>query len=58
MKPAKPVVTVIDFPGVMTNVDPVDTPPGAAEVQLNLASVILGEACIRRGIRPVQFEDD
>jgi len=58
MKPARPAVVIIDFPGLLSNVDPIDFPEGGAEVQLNLASVTLGEAVVRRGLRKVDFEDD
>lgn len=54
----KPVAVSTDFPGLVTNVDPRDLPSGAAEEQLNLCSMVMGEMRVRLGIRPVIFEDD
>lgn len=42
----------------MTNVDPRDLPPGAAEEQVNCCSNILGELTPRAGFRELLFEDD
>ena len=54
--PAKPQVTISDFPGILTNVDPRDLPPGAAEEQVNAVALVYGELAVRRGIREVTFE--
>jgi hypothetical protein len=57
MEPAKPVVMVTDFPGIMMNVDPRDFPDGASEDQVNACSLKVGELNVRNGIRAVVFED-
>jgi hypothetical protein len=51
-------VTIIDFPGLLSNVDPRDLPDGAATEQVNCASLLLGKLQVRQGIRPVIFEED
>ena len=58
VKPAKPTMIAIDFPGMTTNVDPIDLPSGAAEVQINLQSNQYGEMASRRGTRQVTFESE
>lgn len=55
--PPKTTVQIVDFPGLVLNSDPRDTPPGAAQVQTNVASVALGELQVRRGYRPVSFDE-
>lgn len=55
--PAKPVVQIVDFPGMMVNVDPRDFPEGASEDQVNACSLKVGELTVRGGIRAVEFED-
>lgn len=57
MEPAKPAVMIVDFPGIMMNVDPRDFPEGASEEQVNACSLKIGELNIRNGIRAVTFED-
>ncbi len=57
-KPAKPDVFIPDFLGMMTNVDQRDIATGAAEVQVNLQCVRIGELSTRSGLREVTFEDD
>ena len=57
-KPARPVVVAVDFPGILTNVDPRDLSEGAAEVQLNLQSMRYGEVSSRLGCREITFEDE
>lgn len=52
-----PVVDARDFPGMMTNVDPLDIPEGAARVQVNLTSDRPGELAVRPGAKQVAFED-
>ena len=42
----------------MPNVDPRDIPPGAAEVQVNCCSLVLGELTVRRGLQEVTFEEE
>ena len=55
--PAKQTMELRDFPGLMTNVDPHDLPPGSAQVQINVVSIVAGELQVRQGIKEVQFED-
>jgi len=55
--PAKQTVELRDFPGLITNMDPNDLPPGAAQVQINIVSVVAGELQVRQGIKEVKFED-
>ncbi len=50
-------VEVSDFPGEMNNVDKADLPPGAAQVQINLVSRVMGQLGIRRGFRIAAFEN-
>jgi hypothetical protein len=47
-----------DFAGFITNVDPLDMPPGAGLVQVNLLSREEGEMLVRRGLAPLRFEND
>lgn len=56
MVPAIPSVEIMDFPGMITNLDERDLPPGAASEQVNVCSLIGGELQVRRGIREVTFE--
>lgn len=57
-KPAKPVAVSIDFPGLVTNVDPRDLPAGAAEDQVNITCVQVGELRVRLGMRETLFDSD
>ena len=43
------------WPGLITNADPHDLPPGAAVVQENFSSRVPGKLVGRKGIRPVMF---
>jgi hypothetical protein len=45
-----------DFPGLIDNVDPRDLPPGAADVQVNVCCILLGELQVRLGYREVSFD--
>lgn len=45
-----------DFPGLIDNVDPRDLPPGAADVQINCCSILLGELQVRLGYAVVSFD--
>ena len=56
-EPAKPAVTVVDFPGIATNIDERDLPPGAAEDQLNMTCIEVGEMRTRQGLREVIFSE-
>jgi len=55
-EPARPVMVIEDFPGLLTNADPVDYPPGGAEEQVNACSHRVGELVVRRGLAEVTFE--
>lgn len=49
-------IDVSDFPGEINNVDKSDLPPGAAQVQINLTSRVVGELAVRRGFRFCSFD--
>lgn len=49
-------VILEDFPGLMDNVDPFDSPPGAASIQVNCCSILLGELRVRAGYREIRFD--
>lgn len=51
-------VTLNDFAGLVTNADPRDLPPGAAEHQVNIQSARAGELTVRPGYRVVTFEEE
>lgn len=53
---AKPSVWGIDFVGIVINIDQRDIPPGAAEDQLNLTCIELGEMSVRRGMQEIIFD--
>lgn len=46
-----------DFLGLVTNLDPNDMGPGAAQDQVNAACVRQAELQCRLGLRQVTFED-
>ncbi len=54
----KATVEIRDFPGLVTFVDPTDTRPGAARVQVNLTSVPIGQLTQRPGLVRVSFESE
>lgn len=47
-----------DFPGLIDNIDARDEPAGGADVQVNAASLKMGELQVRLGIKDVTFEAD
>jgi hypothetical protein len=49
-------VDVKDFAGLLTNVDPDDVPTGAAQKQVNVVCITLGELQVRGGYREVTFD--
>lgn len=51
------VVEIRDFPGLITNADPNDIPPGAACEQVNVTATIFGQLRPRGGYRVVKFEE-
>ena len=57
-QPSRPAVMLLDFNGIMSNVDPRDLPAGASEEQVNLCSLTSGEMRTRLGLRQVEFEDE
>ena len=57
-QPSRPAVMLLDFNGIMTNVDPRDLPVGASEEQVNLCSLISGEMRTRLGLHQVEFDED
>ena len=46
-----------DFAGMISNVDPLDLPPGAATEQVNLQCVKLGQMETRAGYLVVRFDE-
>lgn len=54
----RPVSSAVDFPGLITDIDPRDLPAGAAEEQVNLACIRLGEMQVRGGLREVSFDEE
>ena len=54
--PGNGQVVCKDFPGLIDNMDPRDLPPGAAEDQVNLACVLVGELTVRLGYKEVSFD--
>ncbi len=54
--PAK--VEILDFPGILFDIDPHDLPKGAAEDQVNAVSYDSAELQSRRGFRYVIFEGE
>jgi hypothetical protein len=51
-------VEIKDFPGLITNMDPDDLPPGAAQVQINVTSERAAALEVRGGYLAVTFEDE
>lgn len=56
MKPLDQV-SIRDFPGLVTNMDPDDIKMGAAQVQVNVTSSRPAALEVRPGFRVVSFED-
>ena len=56
-EPPRPRIVISDFPGLTSNFDPRDLPPGAAQEQINATSETVGELRVRLGMRPVTFEE-
>ena len=50
-------VEIREFPGLLTDPDQGDIPPGASEEQVNVASSSAGDLTSRGGLRRVLFED-
>lgn len=48
-------VEIRDWQGLITKTDRRDLPPGAGQIQVNLASTVTGELTVRRGLLPVRF---
>lgn len=53
---AKAAVEIRDFPGIDTQTDPHDSPPGTAEVQVNATSGRQAVLVVRGGLARVSFE--
>lgn len=49
-------VEIRDFPGLVLDTDPHDTPPGASRDQVNVTCEKAGELVSRQGYQPVSFE--
>lgn len=54
--PSRGDVVARDFMGLIDNVDQRDLPPGAAEMQINICCIVLGEVQSRLGYRTVGFD--
>jgi hypothetical protein len=57
-RPPENRVAIDDFAGEVNNVDASDLPTGAAQVQINLTSAIIGQLTVRRGFRFAAFESE
>lgn len=53
---ARPSVEIRDFQGMVTGVDLLDIPAGAATEQVNCICIKPGELRVRRGLRPAVFD--
>ena len=49
-------VEIREFPGLVSNLDPNDIPPGYGTVQTNVTCVVEAEMNTRGGYRVVSFE--
>lgn len=49
-------VSIRDFPGLVSNMDPHDVPPGSGIVQVNACSLIPGQLTVRRGTAVLKFD--
>ncbi len=52
----KASVTISDFGGLVTSVDPRDIQPGMAQVQVNICAIRGAQLEVRSGIKQLQFE--
>lgn len=50
-------IEMVDFPGMIDNMDKLDIPPGAADEQVNACCINVGELTVRMGMRAVTFEN-
>lgn len=50
-------IVMVDFPGMIDNMDRLDIPAGAADEQINATCVVIGEMQVRLGMRQVTFEN-
>lgn len=55
--PPKSEIVITDFPGLVTNIDPKDIPPGAAQIMTNVAVIRQAQMQARQGYREVTFEN-
>jgi hypothetical protein len=51
-------VRIRAWPGLVTDADQHDLPPGAAQEQVNCQSKRPGELAVRKGLRLVTFESE
>lgn len=58
MEAARPTVGTVDFPGLMTDIDPRDITTGGAEIQENVTCITKGLLIIRGGLREVTFDEE
>lgn len=57
-QPTRVMIEIRDWPGLVTNADAHDLPPGAATEQVNLQSSQAGVLEARPGFLFVAFEDE
>lgn len=57
MSQEKPAVEITEFAGLVSNRGDFGGPPGAADEQKNLQVVSENEWSVRKGLRPVSFEN-
>ncbi len=55
---ADSAVSMAQFSGMFSNIDPVDLQPGQSEVQVNVMILRPGELTVRRGLRELTFDVD
>lgn len=56
-EPPTTAVEIRQFVGLVTQQDPQDTQPGAAQVQVNIGVTRPDQLDVRKGYRVVRFED-
>jgi hypothetical protein len=57
-KTVSTAVPIRDFPGLVSNADAHDIPPGAAQVQVNATGQRPGELAVRPGFRRLRFDEE
>ena len=55
---ARGAVDIRNFEGMASNADPADIKPGISQVQVNVNGLKTGQLEVRRGLRPLQFDEE